>query len=63
MNYNIINDKNELLKFIEWLPELEEDEKYYVSLLARNKYSSIKLNKDKAALKDFYPTKSFCSTR
>lgn len=38
MNYKTITDWNEFLKFIEWLPELNADETYYYSLLARNKY-------------------------
>lgn len=37
-NYTTIVDKYELEKFIEWLPELNADETYYYSLLARNKY-------------------------
>lgn len=38
MNYTTIVDKYELEKFIGWLPELNADETYYYSLLARNKY-------------------------
>lgn len=37
-NYRIITDINKLEQFIDWLPELEPDETYYLSLLARNKY-------------------------
>lgn len=37
-NYKTITDWNEFQKFIEWLPELQPDETYYYSLLARNKY-------------------------
>lgn len=40
VNYNIISDKDELLRFIEWLPETSERHKFYVSLLARKKYNS-----------------------
>jgi hypothetical protein len=37
-NYQIITDEEILANFLEWLPELEEGECYYVVLLARNKY-------------------------
>ncbi len=39
MNYKIIADKDELQKFINWLPETTERQKYYVSLLCRKKYN------------------------
>lgn len=40
MNYSIIKDKSEFQKFINWLPDLAENERYYVSLLARKKYEA-----------------------
>ena len=54
MNYQIIADQEKLLHFISWLPELEANEKYYVSLFARKKYckEGIKSN-DKTQLRRF----------
>lgn len=52
--YKIIQDQTELDKFIQWLPELEKNETYYVSLFARSKYDTTGLIKsDKAQLKRF----------
>ena len=38
MNYKIINNEAVLDKFIDWLPELGEDEVYYLQLFGRKKY-------------------------
>jgi len=37
-NYKIIADKEKLIHFIDWLPELGIHEKYYLTLFARKKY-------------------------
>lgn len=52
MNYRIINDREKLREFIEWLPDLLPEEKFYISLLGRNKYDG-NLKKDKLQLKRF----------
>jgi len=58
MNYKIIQNETILKQFIDWLPDLTDNEQYYVSLLARNKYSAI-LSKDKIQLKRFTSNKQF----
>lgn len=58
MNYQIIKDIKELEKFIEWLPELKNGQKFYVSLFARNKYKKTEgLKADKCQLKRFTSNK------
>lgn len=54
MNYQVITDEEALRKFVDWLPELQENEKFYLSLFARKKYSQelIKSN-DKTQLRRF----------
>jgi len=54
MNYQIIADEKKLLNFIAWLPKLEENEKYYITLLARKKYSDEEIKSNsKTQLKRF----------
>jgi hypothetical protein len=58
MNYQIILDEEEFRHFIDWLPDLEDNEKFYCSLFARKKYDPelIKSN-DKAQLRRFLSNK------
>lgn len=59
MSYTIIKDKKLLLDFIDWLPELQVNEKFYVALFARKKYCrDVKYIKtDKAQVKRFLAKK------
>jgi hypothetical protein len=56
--HNFIKDYEVLEDFVEWLPELNDNEKYYVCLHARKKYMPELTNKDKTQLKRFTATKS-----
>ncbi len=58
MNYQIITDLKLLTDFVEWLPDLQETEKYYLSLFARKKYcTDLVKSSDKTQLKRFVSTK------
>jgi len=58
MNYKIIKDEKELKKFIDWLPQLEDGQKFYISLFARKKYGATEgLKADKGQLKRFTASK------
>lgn len=58
MNYKIIQDEDAVKDFIKWLPDLKDNEIYYLSLFARRKYCPdlIKSN-NKEQLRRFTATK------
>lgn len=60
MNYQIITNLRVLEDFIEWLPELKENEKFYLCLFARKKYCSQVgwIKSDKSQMKRFLSDKS-----
>lgn len=58
MNYKLITDLDALNNFIKWLPDLKDNEQYYLSLFARKKYcNDLIKSSDKTQLKRFTANK------
>ncbi len=59
MYYKIIQDEALLKEFIEWLPDLEDNEKFYCCLFARKKYTEQEgIRHDKSQLRRFLSDKA-----
>lgn len=59
MQYQIITNPTLLREFINWLPDLEDNEKYYCTLFARKKYCQDQIKSNaKSQLKRFLSDKS-----
>lgn len=57
MTYEIIKDAQLLRDFIDWLPALQEGEKFYCCLFARKKYLPSMKSSDKSQLRRFLSDK------
>jgi len=58
MNYKIVKCEETFNQFLEWLPELEDGQKFYFSLFARKKFGKTEgLKADKGQLKRFTTSK------
>ena len=58
MHYKIIHNEEILVNFIDWLPDLGENEKFYCTLLSRKKYAEEwNMKSDKGQLKRFLTNK------
>lgn len=55
--YKLICDEKKLLEFIEWLPDLKEDEKFMLCLFGRKKYTTTHLKSNKTQLGRWLATK------
>jgi len=55
--HRVIQDESLLLQFIEWLPELRPNERFYFCLQARKKYAPFLKSSDKTQLRRFVSDK------
>jgi hypothetical protein len=61
MNYKIVTNEQQLIEFIDWLPELRYNETFYVCLFARKKYCQhlVHIASDKGQMKRFTSKKDY----
>lgn len=57
MNHRIIRDEDVLRHFVDWLPDLEDHECFYLCWQARKKYDSVLKSSDRTQLRRFTATK------
>lgn len=57
-NHKIIRDESALRAFISWLPELKDNEKFFVCLQARKKYQPNLKSSDRTVLRRFLANKN-----
>lgn len=63
-NYKIILSESELLRFIDWLPQLDKSEIYYLCLFARKKYAlDDSLNAQEVQIKRLTADKNYMFSR
>ena len=51
--HDIIRDEQKLADFVDWLPDLQLNQKYFLALFARKKYMNVIKSSDKTQLKRF----------
>ena len=61
--YEIIKDESALEEFVAWLPDLNLNEKFYVSLQVRKKYMPHLKSRDNIQLKRFVVSKDMLVTK
>lgn len=59
MNYTVIYDEETIKEFIDFLPDLTENETYYLTLLSRNKYAKNPINSRTTPLKRLTSDKKY----
>lgn len=61
--HEIVRDREQLERFVEWLPDLKPNERYFLCLQARKKYMPELKSSDKTQLKRFTSTKEMLITK
>lgn len=61
--HDIIRDEQKLADFVDWLPDLQLNQKYFLALFARKKYMNVIKSSDKTQLKRFTANKEDIITK